>query len=148
MPPTPPYVQTLPYMSPMLPCASLCSRGFLHVIWGCRGPSLCLDSPMYLNASPCVQNSLHLYVPLYVYVLGLICMCCGGTPHMLGVWQASAHLSGFWCLSVHPYDVHYASSCTFLVVHYVSGLYYHGIDYYSSSDCDIFWFVGLPTMLG
>ena len=54
---------------------------------------------------------------------------------------ASAHLSGFWCLSVHPLDVHYASSCTFLVVHYVSSLYYHGYNYYSSSDCGVFWYV-------
>ena len=44
----------------------------------------------------------------------------GEMSHMLGCWGASVHLSGFWCLSIHPFDVHYASSCTFLVVHYVS----------------------------
>ena len=68
-------------------------------------------------------------------------MCYGGNSHMLVGWGSSAHLSGFWCLSVHPLDVHYASSCTFLVVHYVSSLYFHHYAYYSSNDCGVFWCV-------
>ena len=79
--------------------------------------------------------------------------------HMLGSVGCHHICHAFWCLSVHPLDVHYASSCTFLVVHYVSSLYYHGYDYYSSSDCGVFWYVisiisdhgslfdGLPSML-
>ena len=96
---------------------------------------------MCFDASPCVQH-YHAFVcsPACLYVLVVICMCYGDIPHMLGVWGASAHLSGFWCLSVHPVDVHYASSCTFLVVHYVSSPYFHGYDYYSS-DCGVFWYV-------
>ena len=76
-----------------------------------------------------------------MYVLGGICMCCGGYTPYVGGMGASAHLSGFCCLSVHPLDVNYASSCTILVVHYISCLYFHNYYYYSSSDCGVFWYV-------
>ena len=101
---------------------------------------------------PCINM-----LPACLYVLGVIACAMGNIPLC---WGASGHLSGFWCLSVHPLDVHYASSCTFLVVHYVSSLYFHSYDYYSSSDCGVFWnviciigdhgslLVGLSTMLG
>ena len=105
-------IQTPP-MSPILPCSSVCSREYLHVIWGCRGPSICLDTHHMFGCLPTCQTS----------------------PH------TSAYLSCFWCLAVHPWDVHYASSCTFLVVHYVSSLYYHGYNYYYYGDCGVFWYV-------
>ena len=70
------------------------------------------------------------------------------------------HMSGIWCLSVHPFDVHYASSCTYLVVHYVSSptstamtttppvtLASSGISSLSSVTMDPS-LMGLPTTLG
>ena len=105
-------------------------------------PYVCLDTPMCLDASPCVQHP-HTFIclPACLYVLGATACAMGETFHMLGGLGASAHLSGFWCLSVHPLDVHYASSCTFLVVHYVPSLSFHCYDYYSSSDCGVVWYV-------
>ena len=124
----------------MLPC-NLCFRGLLHVIWG-YGGLLLFGHPHVFGCLPmCSTPSMHFHEPLYVCMFqGLSACAIGETPHMLGVWGASAHLSGFWCLSVHPLDVHYASSYTFLVVHYVSSLYCHSYDYYSS-DCGVFWYV-------
>ena len=135
------YVQTTPCMFPMLPCASACSRGDLHVVGGCRVSSFCLDTPMCLDASPSVQHP-HAFIhsPACLYVLGLLHVLWGNIPYV-GELGGSAHLSGFWCLSVHPTDVHYASSCTFLVAHYVSSLYFHHYGYLSSSDCGVFWYV-------
>ena len=106
------------------------------------------QGPPYVWTSPCVwmpphvsHTPLHLYAYLYVYILWCICMWYGGyTPYVEGL-GVSAHLSGFWCLSGHLLDVHYASSCTFLVVHYVSSLYYQGYNYYSSGDYGVFWYV-------
>ena len=80
-------------------------------------------------------------LPVCLYVLGVIVCAMGETCHMLGGWRASAHLSGFWCLSVHSLDVHYASSYTLLVVHYVSSLYFHHYDYCFFRDCGVFWCV-------
>ena len=79
--------------------------------------------------------------PVYLYILGGICGFYGQNTSYVGGLGVSAHLSGFWCLSVYPLDIHYASSCAFLVVYYVSSLYYHGYNYYSSSDCGVFWYV-------
>ena len=123
-PPDAPISSNIPHVT----SASVCSRQFLHVMGD-------LGVPPYvwtLNAFVCS--------PICLYVLGVICMCYWGNTPYVGGLEASAHLSGFWCLSVYPLDVHYASS-TFLVVHYVSSLYYHGYHYYSSSDCGIFWYV-------
>ena len=129
-------------MSPMLPCASICSRGFLHVIWGYRGPSFCLDTPNVFGCLPmCPTPPCICMLPcMSVCSRGYLHMLWGNTPYVGGL-GASAHQSGFWCLSVHPLDVHYASPCTFLVVHYVSSLYYHGYNYYYSSECGVFWYV-------
>ena len=91
-------------------------------------PSVC-NTPMH-SMLPCIS----VYSRWYLGVLRARHFLCWG----LG---ASAHLSGFWYLSGHLLDVHYASSCAFLVVYYVSSLYYHGYDYYSSSDCGVFWYV-------
>ena len=50
----------------MLPCMAVCSRGYLHVLWG-------------------------------------------NYPYVRGLQEMSAYLPGFWGLSVHPLDAHYAS---------------------------------------
>ena len=69
-----------PHMSPMLPCASVCSRGFL--MWYGDVGSSCLDTPMCLDASSCPT---HLYAPLYVYVLGgYLHVLWGNTPYVGG----------------------------------------------------------------
>ena len=64
-----------PYV-PNAPCASICSRGYLHVIWGCRGPSLCLDTPICLDASPCVHHP-------HTFVCFPVCLCSRGYLHVL-----------------------------------------------------------------
>ena len=96
--------------TPMLPCTSVCSRGYLHVIWGRyhmleSGGSAHL-SGILVSVSTC--NVLSLWIPAY--------------------W------SGYL-------DVCYASCCFFLVVYYLSSLYHYGYNYYSSSDCGVFWYV-------
>ena len=130
-----------PHMSPMLPCASACTGGIC--MWmGDVGPSFCLDTPHMFGCLPMCPTPPCIYMlPCLSVCSRGYCMNYGGTSNMLGDWGASAHLSGFCCLSVHPWDLHYASSCTFLVVYYVSSLYFHCCDYYSSSDCGVFWYV-------
>ena len=102
-PPHSPYVKTPPTHVPMLPCASSCSGGYLYLILGCRGPSICLDTPMCLDASPGVQHS-HTFVcsPICLYVLGVNCMCYGGKSHMLVVrgCQHTCQASGV-CQYIH-----------------------------------------------
>ena len=123
---TSPYVQAPP-MFPMLPCASVCSRGYQHVIWGCGGPPYVWTPPYAWIPYHMSNTPTRLYVPwspVHLYFLGGICMWYGRYTSYVGGLGASAHLSGFWCLSLHPLDVHYASSCTFLVVHYVSSPFY------------------------
>ena len=110
--------------------------GYLPVFWGCREPSF--GHPHVFGCLPSGQHPHTLYAPLHVYVLGVIACAMGEHPIC---WGALAHLSGFWCLSVHPLDVHYASSCTFLVVHYVSSICFCHYNYYSSSDCGVFWYI-------
>ena len=142
MPPQCPHMFKHPHMSPMLPCASACSEGYLHMIGGCGGTSSVWTTPLVLDASPCVHHLPHIYMPtcMSVYCRGY-CMYDGGNIPYVGGLGVSAYLSGFGCLSVHPFDVHYASSCTFLLVHYVSCLYFYHYDFYSSSDCGVFWCV-------
>ena len=84
-----PIFSNIPHMSPMLPCVSLCSRGFLHVVRGCRRPFLCLDTTHVLDASPCVNNP-HAFVcsPVCLYVLGVVSMCYGETPIC---WGSGGH---------------------------------------------------------
>ena len=121
----PPYVQTPPIWPQCSP-VHLYVLGVSACDMGMQGPSICLDIPICLDASPYVQHPTHLYTPYTSVCSRGICMWYGGYTPYVGVWGASAHLSGFQHLSVHPLDVHYASSCTFLVVYYVSNLYYHG----------------------
>ena len=109
---------------PYVPNAPLCICmfwGYLHVIGGCGQSSFCLDSPHVFGCLPVCPTPSHSYMLpcMSVYSRGN-CICYRGYSPYVGGSGASAHLSGFWCLSVHPLDVHYALSCTFLVVHYVS----------------------------
>ena len=141
---TPPYVQT-PLYVPILPCASVCCRGYLHVIWGwwphmfvC---SLYVWTPHMFGLLPHVCMP---HVPLY------ICMCLevsacniGDILHMLGSGGHQQICQVFGVFQyIHCYlDGYDSSCCTFLVVHYVSSLYYHGYDCYYSGDCGVFWYV-------
>ena len=76
------------------------------MLWGCREPSTCLDTPICLETSLCVQHPHISECSLVcLYVPGGICMCYGGYTPYVGGLGVSAHLSGFWCLSVHPLDV-------------------------------------------
>ena len=139
---TPPICSNTPHISPMLPCASAYSGGCLHVTQGCEWPFFCLDTPC-VWMPPHVSNTCHVFIcsPVCLYVLGAIACAMRETSHVGGHRGASAHVSGFWYLSVHSLDVHHDSSCTFLVVHYVPSLYFHYYNYYSSSDCGVFWYV-------
>ena len=68
----------------------------------------------------------------YLHVIwGIFPLCWG-----LGSISTSVKL---WCLAVHPLGVHYALSCTFFVVHYMSCIY-HSYDYYSGYG-GVFWSV-------
>ena len=73
----PPYVQ-IPPVYPQ------CSPVHLHVIRGCGALLLfghlpCVWMPAHVSNTP-----MHLYAPLYVYVLGVIACAMGGTSHILG----------------------------------------------------------------
>ena len=81
--------------------------------------------------------------------LGYICMLYGEYSLHVGGWGSIPHMWGFggiytpdklWCLAVHPLGVHYALSCTFSVVHYVSPIN-HSYEYYSSSYGGVLWSV-------
>ena len=105
-----------------------------------QGALLLFGNPHVFGCLPICPTPQHIYmIPCMSVCSRDYCIHYGGNIPMC--WGASAHLSGFWCLSVHPLAVHYASSCIFLVVHYVSSLYFHCYDYYSSSDCGVFWYV-------
>ena len=156
-PPETPKCSNTPHMSPMLPCASVCSRMYLYMIGACGGPSLCLDTPMCLDASPYVKHLAHMCMLPYMSV------CSQGYLHVLWgthaiCWGSGGHQHICQAFGVCQ-DIHWMS-CTFLVVHNVSSLYFHSYDYYSFSDCGVFWYViciisdhgssllVLPTMLG
>ena len=111
------------------------------MIGGCRGLSY-LDTPMCLDASSCVQHSPHIHMLpcMSVCSRGYLHCCAVNIPYVGDVGDQCI-FQAFWCLSVHPLELSYTSSCTFLVVHYVSSLYFHSYDYYSSSDCGVFWYV-------
>ena len=130
---------------PYVPNASLHICMFWGVSacdWGMWGLSFCLETPHVFGCLPMCPTPSHNYMlPCMSVCSRGHCMYWGETSHMLGAGGTLAHLSGFWCLSVHPLDVCYASSCTFLVAHYVSSLYFHCYDYYSSSDCVVLWYV-------
>ena len=96
--PNAPICSNTSHMSPMLPYTSVCS-GVYACDRGMLGPSLCLD------ASPCIQHPLCIICsPTCLYFLGVIA-CTMGNIQYVGGLGASAHPSGFWCLSVHPLDV-------------------------------------------
>ena len=131
-----------PHMSSMLLCASACSGGYLHVIGGCRGPPVW--TPPCVWMPPQVSNTLHTFVCFPA------CLCSWGYLHVLWGKNPICWGSGGISTSVRLLvsvstslilDVHYASSCTFLVVHYFSSLYFHSYDYYFSSDSGVFWYV-------
>ena len=152
---TSPYVQTPPYV-PI--CGSLCSRGFLHVIWGCGAPYV--GHPLRgVDTSPCVQHPLCIVCSPVSILYGIFACSWGKTLLMLGVWGVSMSLRLLVSISTYIGCPLCFLLC-FLVVYYASSLYYHSYEYYSSSDCGVFWYViyiisdlaaflmGLPTMLG
>ena len=62
--PMPPYVQT-PLYVPNALCASVCSRGYVHMIGGCRGPPY-VWTPPCVWMPPHVSNTpMHLYASLH-----------------------------------------------------------------------------------
>ena len=88
--PTPPYAQTPPYV-PMLPCACVCSRGYLHVIWDVGAPSVgCPQGrgvPAQVSITP-TNYMLPICSREYLHVLwGKLYLCWG-----LGSVSTSAKL--------------------------------------------------------
>ena len=75
--------------------------------------------------------------PVSLYILWDIGMFCG---------QDTSWGAGGWCqhvcqaFGVCQY-IHWMSIMLHNVNFYVSSFYYHGYDYYSSSDCSVFWCV-------
>ena len=121
-----------------------------------------VDTPQGgMDSSPCVQQPHALYVfPVYLYILGDICKLYGQDASYVGGLGVSAHLSGFWCLSVHPLDVHYAFilylSCSLLCLKSTStamtttptvNVVSSGMSSLSSVTVALS-LMGLPTMLG
>ena len=85
MPPTPTYIQTLPYAANVPLCMCM-FWGYLHVLGGCRGPS-CVDTAMCLDASPCVQHPTCIYMLPYMSVCSRgHCMCYGGNIPYVENW--------------------------------------------------------------
>ena len=84
----PPDIWTPPYV----PCASVCSRGYLHVIWRSEASHTVVhfDARYVFRASHMSgAHPTHLYSPMLpctLYVLGGIWCDMGDTPHMLGSW--------------------------------------------------------------
>ena len=118
-PDIPPYVQTHPCMSPMLLCASVCSKGIFMCYGDAGAHHMFGHSPYAWTPPQCPTPDISVCSP--------VCLCSRGylhvpNPYVWGFGGESAHLSGCWCLSVHPMDVHYASSCTVCVVYYVTSL--------------------------
>ena len=112
----------------------------LHILgvsacdWGC-GSLLLFGHPHVFRCLPCVQHPDALYA--YLYVLGVICMCYGGNiPYVGGL----GHI--YQVFGVCHY-IHWMSIMLhlILVVHYVSSFYFHSYNYYSSSDCGVFWYL-------
>ena len=87
--------------------------GYLHVIGDAGDPPYVWIPPWVWMPLHVFNTPMHLYVSLHVYVLGVICMGYGGTPLCQGS-GASAHLSSFWCLLVHPLDAHMLHLVPFL----------------------------------
>ena len=136
------YVQ-IPHVfgCPLTPTCSPCFPEHLNVLgvsacdWG-MWETFCLD------ASLCVQHPHHIYMLLWMSVCSrAYCMHYGRNIPYVGVLGDISTYVRLLVSAVHPLDVHYASSCTFLVVHYISILYFYCYDYYSSSDCGVFWYV-------
>ena len=124
-------------MSPILPYASLCSRGYLHVIWGCRSPT-CLTTPkgewmpLHVSNMPCLLPSISVYSMGYLHVLGARHFFWGAGDVGMSV--------RLWCLSVCTLDVHYVHlvlSCSLLCLKFLLPQ----LHYYSSSDYGVFWYV-------
>ena len=85
--------------------------GVSTCVMGMQGALHMFGHPHILGHLHSVQHLPHTsMLPICLYVLGgSVCdnsICWG--------FGVSAHLLGFWCLPVHPLDVHYASSCTLL----------------------------------
>ena len=73
--PLTPHMFVHPHMSPMLPYASLCCRGYLHVIWD-WGPHM-LDSPLWGSGCLPMCPTFHVCSPVYLYILWDNCMFYG-----------------------------------------------------------------------
>ena len=129
----PPYVQTPPI------CPQ-CTPVHLYVL----GVSACdrgMQGTPYVWTPPYVWMPPHVYyAPLHVYVLEVIYICYGGNTPYVGGLGVSAHLSGIWCVST-------SIGCPLCFILYLpcSSLclksLLHGYNYYSSSDCCVFWYV-------
>ena len=129
--------------TPVCPQCSPVHQYVLRGMWyGDAGAPPYVWTPHMFGCLPICPTPSHtsLCSLVCLYVLGSICMLYGGyTPYVGGLGHQ--HICQAFGVSVHPLDVHYASSCTFLVVNYVFSLYYHSYNHRSSSDCGVFWYV-------
>ena len=137
----------MPHMFKHLPVCPQCCPVHLYVL----GVSACdremqgaipmFGHPHVFGFLPMWPTHPHIICsPACLYVLGVIACTMGETCHMLGAGELQHNCQAFGVCQ-YIYCVCYASSCTFLVVHYVSSHYFHGYDYYSFSDGGVFWYV-------
>ena len=76
-----------PHMFPMLPCAPVCSRGYLHVIWGCGALQNVWTAPGGVDASPVFQHPPHCMLPCKPPCFrASMHVLWGNYPLCLGVW--------------------------------------------------------------
>ena len=108
---------------------------FIHPPYICTppyiwSPLICLKPP-HICMFPCTSVCVHGYLHV-IWGIHPICWGLGGISTSVRLLVSVSTSTGCRLCFI---------PCTFLVVHYVSSLYYHGYDYYSSSDCGIFLYV-------
>ena len=140
------YAPNTPYMfkhPPYVLNAPLCIFmfwGYLHVIWGCRGSHM-LDTPKGEWMPPHVSNTpMHCMLPCISIFCGISACSVGKTLLMLGYGGVSMSVRLLVSFSTYIGCPLCFILC-FFVLYYVSSLYYHGYNYYSSGDCGVFWYV-------
>ena len=105
---TSPGVHTLPHMSPMLLCASVCSQRLLHVVQGYNWPPYMLDTsltpPTGWGASPSVYTPTHSLATLCIGMFRDICMSWGYFPYVGSLGDVPPSVGGSGGIST--WDVH------------------------------------------
>ena len=86
-----PHMFKHPHMSPMLPCVSVCSRGYMPVIWGCKEVLHIFGHPHMFGCLPiCPTFPSHLYTPM------LPCTSVCSREYLHVIWGYTPYVGGLW----------------------------------------------------